>query len=156
MRALSSVVITLLLACSLFAQSAPDAAALTTLLDEFLAGASRNDAAMHDRFWSEDLIYTGASGRRVGKAEILRDVRAAGSPKEGEPKTTYSAADVRIRQYGTTAVVAFRLVASTEKEGKTEISHYLNTGTFVKQDGAWKAVAWQATKKPAEPEEAVK
>ena len=46
------------------AQAAPAAAELTKLLNEFLAGASHNDAAMHDRFWAEDVIYTGSSGRR--------------------------------------------------------------------------------------------
>ena len=49
--------------------AAPDAPELTKLLHEFLAGASRDDAAMHDRFWAEDLIYTGSSGRRIGKDE---------------------------------------------------------------------------------------
>jgi hypothetical protein len=43
-------------------QAAPDAAELTRLLDEFLAGASRNDAAVHDRFWGEPLVYTGSAG----------------------------------------------------------------------------------------------
>ena len=50
----------------------PAAAELTKLLEDFLAGASRNDAEMHDRFWAEDLIYTGSAGRRVGKADILK------------------------------------------------------------------------------------
>ena len=49
------------------AQTAPAADELTALLKEFLAGASRNDAAIHDRFWAEDLIYTGSAGRRRGR-----------------------------------------------------------------------------------------
>ena len=47
-----------------------------------------------------------------------------------------------------TAVVAFRLVGKTNKTGKTETANYFNTGTFVKRDGKWQAVAWQATKIP--------
>ena len=43
--------------------TAPDAAELTKLLNDFLAGASRNDIAMHDRFWADDLIYTRSAGR---------------------------------------------------------------------------------------------
>jgi hypothetical protein len=31
---------------------------------------------------------------------------------------------------------------------------YLNTGTFAKRDGAWKAVAWQATRVPKKTEAA--
>ena len=131
------------------AQRAPAAAELTKLLNEFLAGASHNDAAMHDRFWAEDVIYTGSSGRRRGKAEIMKDVRSAPAPKPDDPKTTYTAEDIRIQQYGNTAIVAFRLVATTAKDGKTEVANYLNTGTFLKRKGKWQVVSWQATKAAA-------
>jgi ketosteroid isomerase-like protein len=131
------------------AQTAPAAAELTNLLNEFLAGASHNDAAVHDRFWADDVIYTGSAGRRRGKAEIMKDVRAAPAQKEGDAKTTYTAADIRIQQYGNTAIVAFRLVATTEKDGKTEVANYLNTGTFLKRKGKWQVVSWQATRMAA-------
>ena len=137
---------------NLHAQTAPAAAELTKLLNDFLAGASRNDVAMHDRFWAEDVIYTGSAGRRRGKADIMKDVRSAPAPKPGDAKTTYTAEDVRIQQYGNTAIVAFRLVGTTEKDGKTEVAKYLNTGTFLKRKGKWVVVSWQATKaaSPAE------
>jgi len=148
-RFLCSALVTFVFAIAPQAQTAPAAAELTKLLNEFLAGASHNDAAMHDRFWAEDLIYTGSSGRRRGKAEIMKDVRSAPAPKPGDPKTTYTAEDIRIQQYGNTAVVAFRLVATTEKDGKTEVANYLNTGTFLKRKGKWQVVSWQATKAAA-------
>jgi ketosteroid isomerase-like protein len=135
------------------AQTAPAAAELTKLLNDFLAGASRNDAAMHDRFWAEDVIYTGSAGRRRGKAEIMKDVRSAPAPKPGDAKTSYTAEDIRIQQYGGTAIVAFRLVATTEKDGKTEVANYLNTGTFLKRKGGWQVVSWQATKAASAAEE---
>src|SRR5205807_4366825 len=101
---------------SVRAQTAPDAAELTKLLRDFLAGASHNDVAMHERFWADDVIYTGSSGKRRGKAEIMRDVRSAPAPKPGDATTTtYTAEDIRIQQYGNTAIVAFRLVATTVK-----------------------------------------
>ena len=134
--------------------STPDAAELERLLREFLAGASRSDAAAHERFWAEELVYTGSAGRRVGKADILRDLKAAPAPVPGDPRTTYSAEDVRIRLYGETAVVAFRLVGATERSGKTEVASYLDTGTFVKRDGSWRAVSWQATRMPPPEEKA--
>lgn len=130
------------------ASSSPDAAELTKFLHEFLAGASRNDAAIHERFWAEELIYTASSGRRIGKADILREVRAEPGTQPAEPPTIYTAEDIRIQQYGGTAIVAFRLVGTTEKEGAREIKNYLNTGTFLKRDGQWRAVAWQATVLP--------
>ncbi len=147
-RFLSPVLVALTLALNIQAQTAPNAGDLTKLLKEFLAGASRNDAAMHERFWAEDLIYTGSSGRRVGKADIMRDLRSAPAPKPGDPTTIYSAEDIRIQQYGDTAIVAFRLIAKTEKDGKNVVTNYLNTGTFLKRDGKWQAVSWQATRMP--------
>jgi hypothetical protein len=129
-----------------FSQTAPDASELTKLLNDFLAGAGRNDAAMHVRFWAEDLIYTGAAGRR-GKVEIMKDVRS--SPTlVNEQRTTYSAEDVRIQQYGNTAIVAFRLVAKVERRDNVDITHHFNTGTFLKRDGKWQVVSWQATRLP--------
>ena len=146
-QVLSLAAVVLMLGLATHAQTpSPDAGELTRLLKEFLDGASRNDAAMHDRFWADDLIYTGSSGRRVGKADIMRDVRSAPARKPGDPTTTYAAEDIRIQQYGTTAIVAFRLVATTVKGGTSQATNYLNTGTFLKRNGKWQVVSWQATK----------
>jgi Domain of unknown function (DUF4440) len=153
---LSAAIVVSMLAVGLQAQTAPAAAELTTLLRNFLDGASRNDAAMHDRFWADDLIYTGSSGRRIGKADIMRDVQSAPAPKPGDPATAYSAEDIRIQQYGSTAIVAFRLVGVTRREGKTETANYLNTGTFLKRNGRWQVVSWQATKMPRSEDDAKK
>jgi hypothetical protein len=156
-RILSTVFLLLFSSAAVFAQAqAPDAAELTRLLNEFLAGAGRNDAVVHDRFWAEDLIYTGSSGRRVGKADIMRDVRSAPAPKPGDPSTVYTAEDVRIQQYGDTAVVAFRLVGTTARGGATEVSKFLNTGTFLKRGGKWQVVSWQATRLPRAEEDVKK
>jgi ketosteroid isomerase-like protein len=136
-RILISAMLLLSIACGLRAQAAPDAAELTKLLKDFLAGAGRNDAAMHERFWADDLIYTASAGRRKGKADILREVREEGPPKPGDEIMVYTAEEIRIQQYGDTAIVAFRLLATTEKGGKKETKNYLNTGTFLKRNGKW-------------------
>lgn len=132
----------------LAAEPAADAPQLTQLLRDFLAGASQNDAAVHERFWADDLIYTASTCRRIGKSDILREVREENSAKSNEKEPVYSAEDIRIQQYGDAAVVAFRLVATTKEKGNTSVSTYLNTGTFIKRDGKWQAVAWQATAVP--------
>jgi uncharacterized protein (TIGR02246 family) len=126
---------------------APAAQELEELLAYFLDGASHNDAAVHDRFWADDLIYTRSSGVREGKQAILESVRAAPASPD-EPPVTYSAEDVRVQQYGDTAVVAFRLIGRTGVGDAAVTAQYLNTGTFVKRDGEWRAVAWQATRVP--------
>ena len=146
-RLFSSIFIALLCSVSLHAQGSADVADLEKLLNDFLAGASRNDVEMHERFWAEDLIYTGATGRRVGKADIMKDVRNSPALKAGE-RTTYSAEEIRIEQFYDTAIVAFRLIAKVERGDKVEISRFLNTGTFLKRKGKWQAVSWQATRLP--------
>lgn len=150
MKRLAACAFALLLAPIALAQPAPpapNAQELTRLLEEFLAGASRNDVAAHERFWADELIYTRSAGMRLGKAEILGDVRAGPHSIDAEP-TVYSAEEIRIQQYGDTAVVAFRLVGTTGKGEEAMITQYLNTGTFVKRDGEWRAVAWQSTRVP--------
>lgn len=142
MRAL--MIACLLICSATSAADDGDRQQLENLLDTFLAGAA-GDAAVHRRFWADDLIYTSSSGKRFGKAEIMRGLEKAG----GEPATaSYGAEDIDIRLFGTTAVVAFRLVGSDRSSGEPVVSRYFNTGTFVKRDGEWRAVAWQATKIP--------
>lgn len=150
-RILLSSILFLSVASGLFAQTAPDSAELTKLLNDFLAGASKNDIAMHDRFWADELVYTSALGRRKGKADIMRELRAEpATPKPEEGTTVYAAEEIRIQQYGDTAIVAFRLVATTDKAGTKTVANYLNTGTFLKRNGKWQVVAWQATAMPKE------
>jgi len=116
---------------------------LTELLNEFLEGASYNDADTHDRFWAEDLIYTGSNGNRIAKADIMSGVNENPDRSE-EPETLYSADEIQIMLFDDVAVVAFKLVADFTESNEPTLYFY-NTGTFLKQDELWKAVAWQAT-----------
>lgn len=83
----------------------------------------------------------------------MRDVRSAPAPKPGDPKIAYSAEDIRIQQYDDAVIVAFRLVRMTEKDKKIVATSYLNTATFLKRNGKWQAVNWQATRIPRHAEE---
>jgi len=61
----------------------------------------------------------------------------------------YYADEVDIRLYDDTAVVAFKLVANIPLEnGRFDTLNFYNTGTFIKRNGVWRAVAWQATQIP--------
>lgn len=128
----------------------PVAKQLTTRLNEFLDAAGRNDKAVFDRFFADDVIYTRSAGKTIGKSDIMKSVE---HPEANGPKSTFTADDVTIHDYGKAAVVNFRLVANTEKDGKTETSHYRNTATFLKRDKGWQVVAWQSTKVPEQAKE---
>lgn len=132
--------IALLVAPNAFAGDVED---LTAQLNEFLAAVTEKDT--HDRFWAEDLVYTSSSGTRFDKATIMSGFEQSADSDSNEGPT-YTAEDVRVNIYGNTAIVAFKLVA-TPTDGSA-VQYYLNTGTFVKRDSAWQAVAWQATKVP--------
>ena len=146
MKLSSTMLLLVLLAVSIKAQTAPDVAELTKLLNDFLAATT--DPAVHERFWADDLIYTRSAGRRISKAEVLHDVRSAPPPKPDDPKTVYSAEDIRIQQYGNTAIVAFRLVGTTQTQDGPQVTRFLNSGTFLKRNGKWQVVNWQATRMP--------
>lgn len=135
------------MACVLLLSSATSIAGdredLRQMLDDFLAHAG--EAPAHERFWAEDLVYTSSRGTRTNKAEILATFdEPENKSRRADPE--YWGEDVDIRVYGDTAVVAFRLVGKLPDE--EEQQNYLNTGTFLKRDGVWKVVAWQATKIP--------
>jgi ketosteroid isomerase-like protein len=130
------------------ASAAPtnDQQQIEKLVRDFLDGAGRNDIAAHERFWADDLVYTGASGTVRTKSEILKNVReAAAKPDPNEPKTSFTAEDMNVRLYGDFAVVNFRLVAQREEKSKAETRHFRNTGTLRRTNNEWRVIAWQAT-----------
>jgi ketosteroid isomerase-like protein len=118
---------------------------VTALLREFIAGAGSGDRAIFEKFFADDVIYTRATGIVITKADIMGNLGKPAAASEG--KSSYSAEDITVHEYGDTVIVAFRLEGRTEHgDGKVEQAHYRNTGTFLRRNGRWQAVAWQATK----------
>jgi ketosteroid isomerase-like protein len=121
------------------------AAEVTALLREFMAGAGSGDRAIFEKFFADDVIYTRATGVVITKADIMQSLGKPAPASEG--KSSYTAEDITIHEYGDTVIVAFRLEGRTvHDDGKVELAHYRNTGTFLRRNGRWQAVAWQATK----------
>jgi hypothetical protein len=125
---------------------AADADDLAAMLHEFLAGA--DNAAAHDKFWADELVYTSSSGTRTSKAEIMQGFAEADEDTSTAAGPVYTGEDLQIQIFGTTAIVAFRLVATPVGADDSAVQSYFNTGTFLKRNGVWKVVAWQATKIP--------
>lgn len=125
-------------------------AAVKALVEEFLSKV--DDPAMHDRFWADDLIYTGSQGKVRSKADIMKSMNEGNTPgvrdkKADEPKATFRAEDLHARAFGDTVVVNFRLV----QHAGDKTNYFRNSGTFVNRNGKWQAVSWQATKEADEP-----
>jgi ketosteroid isomerase-like protein len=139
-----AVAILFLAAGQMFGQVQP-AQEVTALLQEFMQAAGTGDRAVFEKFFADDVIYTRATGAVITKADIMGSLQKSASPQDA--KSSYSAQDITLHEYGDAIVVAFRLEARTEGAGtKTETTYYRNTGTFVRRNRRWQAVAWQATK----------
>jgi ketosteroid isomerase-like protein len=118
---------------------------VTQRVRDFLSNVPKNDPKVFQDFFADDVIYTRATGLTVNKTQIIQniDVRAA-----SDPQATYEADDFTVHPYGDVAVVNFRLIMHNVENGKPVTAYFRNTGTFLKRDGKWQAVSWQATKVP--------
>ncbi|WNB18020.1 nuclear transport factor 2 family protein [Marivirga arenosa] len=124
---------------TLYAQEA-EKEILNKLLHDFLSDV--NNPQMHNRFWSEDLVYTSSAGKRFGKSTVMDGFKNVDQASSKEQQTSYSAEEVQIRIMENVAVVAFKLIAKSDGE---EIGNYFNSGVFQKKEGIWKVINWQAT-----------
>lgn len=121
---------------------------LTDMVRHFLANADKQDA--HQSFWADDLVYSSSAGLRFGKSEIMdgfSDSDSADDATSEETAVAYAGEEFDVRIYGDAAVVAFRLVGTPENTDE-DVQAYFNTGTFIRRNGVWRVVAWQATKIP--------
>jgi Domain of unknown function (DUF4440) len=132
-------------AIAVSAQDPAVAEQLTQLVRDFLANVPKGDKKVFEDFFADDVIYTRSAGVTVDKAEILRNVNVRAV---SEPQATYEADGFTVHPYGDTAVVNFRLVMHNVNQGKAETMYFRNTGTFLRRNGKWQAVAWQATRVP--------
>ncbi len=129
------------------ADDSATAKALEQRVRDFLANVPKNDKKVFEDFFADDVIYTRSAGVTVTKSDIITNigVRAA-----NEPEATFDSDDFTVHPYGDFAVVNFRLIMHNAVNGKPETATFRNTGTFMKRNGKWQAVAWQATKVPAD------
>ena len=118
--------------------------ALASFVEDFLANTQRRET--HAAFWASDVVYTSSNGTRFGKREIMTGFDE--DPGVAADWPTYSAEDMHVRIHGDTGVVTFKLVGTPAEGSDEPVTYYFNTGTFLKRQGNWQAIAWQATKIP--------
>jgi len=98
----------------------------------------RGDAAALDRIYAEEFVYTTFDGSVRGKAEQLKFTRS------GDLRLESGTSDgVRIRIYGTTAVMTGRFTARGTFKDKPISIRERYTAVWVKKEGKWKLVAEQ-------------
>jgi ketosteroid isomerase-like protein len=144
---LLSVLLTIVVAAPALAQSESKAAPskrsvevqLIELERQLSEALVKEDAAVLDRLWSNDLVFTFPNGKVSNKAQRLAGQKPAAPSSQSESETTND--EVKVYLYGNTAVVT---VLSTWK-GKTNNQEYSSqfqaTHVWVKQQGRWQLVA---------------
>lgn len=119
---------------------------ITALVSDFIEHSDQ--AAKHERFWAEDLVYTSSSAEVTSRKAIMNGFNDAPVPpaeKRAPPKGRFTAEDILVRPYGEAAALTFRLV---EHVPDGTLRYFRNSAMFLRRDGRWQAVTWQATKVP--------
>jgi ketosteroid isomerase-like protein len=128
------------------AQQGKDEQALIQLVKEIQAATTRQDAAALDKVLAEEFVNIHSTGILKTKAAWLADLRA------GKTKFAHEEPDeFRVRIYGDTAVVHYRIGGKGQAAGKAQSGQFRATRIFVRRDGRWQCVATHWTMLPEAP-----
>ena len=144
---LLGVLLTAVAATAALAQSESKAASskqsveghLIELERQLSAALVREDAAVLDRLWSNDLVFTFPNGKVSNKAQRLANQKPAAQPSQSESETSND--EVKVYLYGNTAVVTVLSTWSGKENNKAYSSQFQATHVWVKQEGRWQLVA---------------
>lgn len=104
---------------------------------------TNQDAEALDKILADDLIYTHSSGRTETKAEFITNATSGAIRYRA-----LSQEDVTVRRFGDTAIVTGHGIVHVESSSGEKKFPVRFIDVYVKQDGAWRMIAWQSTKSP--------
>ncbi len=144
---LLSVVLVIVAAGPALAQSENKAASsrrsvegqLIELERQLSAALVRQDAAVLDRLWSNDLVFTFPDGKVSTKAQRLAGQKPAAPSSPSESENTNDA--VKVHLYGSTAVLTVLSTWSGKANNQAYSSQFQATHVWTKQQGRWQLVA---------------
>jgi ketosteroid isomerase-like protein len=100
----------------------------------------QGDADALDAIWADDLEVA------VPKMRVMTKPEALGFARSGRMKfEKYETSDLKIRVYGTSAVVTGRLQRTRSTNGQTIADDWRFTKTYIKQTGRWRVVSFHAS-----------
>jgi ketosteroid isomerase-like protein len=144
---LLSVLITIVAAAPILAQSESKAAPSNRRVERQLIELERQlsdalvkqDVAVLDRLWSNDLVFTFPNGKVSNKAERLAGQKPAAQPSQSESETSND--EVKVYLYGNSAVVTVLSTWSGKVNNQEYSGQFQATHVWVKQEGRWQLVA---------------
>jgi ketosteroid isomerase-like protein len=122
------------------ATSANAEAEVKKTLEDLAADMSKNDADAIALRLADDYVLITPQGTTQTKAERLADVKSGKTKFEN-----FAYEDIKVRQYGNTAVATATVKAKGTSEGKAVAPQIKATMVFVKTGSEWKLVSTQAT-----------
>ena len=120
-----------------------DERTLLRLEDSWASALVRRDGATFRRLLADGFVYS-ENDRTSTREEVLRDIGA-------ETVTAAHNEDMRVRRFGTTAVVTGWLVVRGHGPGGPFDRRYRFTDTWVRRNGNWQIVAAHDYIAPAAP-----
>lgn len=99
----------------------------------------RQDAAVLDRLWSNNLVFTFPDGNMSNKQQRLASQKPPALSSQSESGTTND--EVKVYVYGNTAVVTVLATWSGKTNNKEYSSRFQATHVWAKQEGRWQLVA---------------
>lgn len=99
----------------------------------------RQDVAVLDRLWSNDLVFTFPDGKVSNKRERLAGQKPGAQSSQSESETTND--EVKVYVYGNTAVVTVLATWRGKTNNQAYSSQFQATHVWAKQEGRWQLVA---------------
>jgi ketosteroid isomerase-like protein len=122
----------------------------TNLKDEILKVEEvRNQALQHgdvaalDRLYSDDVVYTNATGAFLTKAQHLADLKARTLNFK-----SFKHSDVEVHVHGTTGIVSGLSTSAVDYKGTVSSSPRRFLNVYVQENGRWLCVAHFETELP--------
>lgn len=105
---------------------------------------AKKDIVALDRLFGDDFIFVAANGDVFDKKKFLEDIK---NDTEPAAQQTISYDNFKARLYGKTAVVNYLLVVKgRSNEGKDYTNRYRTSVIWVKREGNWRIINFQATR----------
>jgi ketosteroid isomerase-like protein len=110
--------------------------------------SQRLDIDALDRFYANDILFTGVTGAVCDKSSVMDEARR-GLAERGQAGTavTYEKEDLRVVTHGDTAVTSYRFTVNfriPDREAMT--NRFRTTNVWMKRPGGWQVVAAHTSK----------
>jgi uncharacterized protein DUF4440 len=119
---------------------------LIRLNQELVDALARGDKSVANRIYADNFVRITVQGGVLTKAQVLDSLKAP----DANVKISYESKDIKVFDYGTTAILVYLSIRHTDNKGERSDFFYRVTDTFIKRDGHWIKAASVGTPIPKE------